>query len=189
MARPPAKIRPSGAVWQAMQSPARARYSPRATMSSRRSCAPADVASVSRAMTAVGSFTPILSASSVGLAAATERQRVGTLRHGRRVDGRGTRGEPGGDRGDVGFGETARDVLHAVGRLGGACTVAPRAELGADVIRAQPQKTWNARLHACQCGTMATDARRDRTRRVAVHHEGFAVRQNLGIDVAEGRLG
>ena len=32
IALPPAKMLPSGAVWQAMQSPARARYSPRAKM-------------------------------------------------------------------------------------------------------------------------------------------------------------
>ncbi|MGY3649439.1 hypothetical protein ACVWW2_004730 [Bradyrhizobium sp. LM4.3] len=60
MAWPPANRRPSGAVWQAVQSPARARYSPRAMTSLLLSCACATVVSTARASSVVHDFEPII---------------------------------------------------------------------------------------------------------------------------------
>src|SRR5580704_9222706 len=129
IARPPENSAPPGLVWQAMQSPARARYSPfaiTAASSARAAVAPSSMASstIPRIVT-----TPI----SVRLAAARQRHWQRALGQRRRVRRDRPRRYPGRDGGDVGLGQAAGDGLHAVGRDRAPRAIAKRPQLRADV--------------------------------------------------------
>src|SRR5436309_5720153 len=183
MARPPAKIRPSGAVWQAMQSPARARYSPRVTTSVRLSCAWATVPVEARSRRGRIRHADLIDPSSVRLAAAGEGRDVGALRYRRRVLRSGARRKESRNRRDVRFGQMARNDLHAVRSLRRASPVAPRPKLRADVVRTQAKQSRDGRLHASERRSMAARARGDLARRVSPGHQGLAVPQHVLADI------
>src|SRR5678815_1145421 len=150
MTRPPANCLPPGSVWQATQSPARARYSPLLIV-----CV---VGSAATAPGATGRYPGMkyrsaASAISATNAAATRKIRVArriadlhlataSLRHlleigrGRgRVGRRVLRGEPRRHRVDVRFGQSFGDALHAIGWRRLPVSAPPPRELRGDVGR------------------------------------------------------
>src|SRR5689334_3866934 len=119
-----------------MQSPARARYSPfaRAAASGVVCCAIAVVANKAAASTMTNFFrvSGIVTLPSPRLAAAFKRHRQAPARRKGRVLRRRTRGKIGGYCLYVVFGQQACDDLHAIGRGGRACAVAPATKLRTD---------------------------------------------------------
>src|SRR3954469_61151 len=193
MARPPANRRPSGAVWQAVQSPARARYSPRAMMSPVLSLSCAAAAVVNAAMASnlmdrslIDNLKPT-SASSVGLATAAEWQRIGAFRHGGWVRGGRPRRKPGCDGGDVPLGHVTGYELHAIRGFRGASAITPAAELGADVIGAQAEQAGDAGLHTRQSRAMTAHASRNVAAGIAAGGEQLTVREDVLADFARRR--
>lgn len=59
-------------------------------------------------------------------------------------------------------------------------------QLRADVVRAQPQETGDARLHAGEPGPVTTAAGRDLPRRIAAADQSLAVVHDLLADVGGG---
>src|ERR1700722_17281635 len=169
IARPPANNASPGLVWQAMQSPARARYSPFAISdwsSARAVARPA----TSRSSVSVWR-SPTVSSPSVRFAAASERHCQRALWDGRGVGRNGQRCQPGGDRGHIAFGQARSNDLHAVRCGCRTRTVAEGTELRADVTRPQTHEARDGYLHAGQLGTMTARASRNAMRWIAFGHQ------------------
>src|SRR4051812_14682058 len=190
--RPPAKVLPSRAVWQAMQSPARARYSPFASSAGSAGCccatagaAPtsADVASAAKSILRVFGICAI---PSVRLAAARQRHRQAAAPGKRRVRRRRARRQKVRNRPDVVFGQKAGNDLHAIGGDGGTRAISPGPELAADIAGAQAEQARYRRLHAAEGRIVASGARRDAALWIALGGKRFAARQNFIADGGNG---
>src|SRR6185369_2066075 len=127
-----------------MQSPARARYSPFASVAASGvfCCAIAVVANSVAANATIDPFRVrgIFTLPSSRLAAAFKRHGQAPARRKGRILRRRTRGKIGGDRLDVVFAQEPRYELHAVGHGGRARAVAPAAKLPADVGGTQAEQ-------------------------------------------------
>src|SRR5215472_16522206 len=170
-----------------MQSPARARYSPLATMVWSSAYAAADRPARSEPATRIGSDSvqrirtaPL----SVWFAAAAERHLQRAFWHGRRVRRNRHRSEPGRDGGDVAFGQAGRDELHAVRFGGRPDAVTKGAELSADIVRPESYEAGNRRFHPGQLGAVTSRACRHTAGLIAFGHQRAPARQHGRTDVS-----
>src|SRR5882757_9638473 len=194
MGRPPAKVLPSRAVWQAIQSPARARYSPftSSAASGVFCCAVAAVAPTNR-YAATSAAEILIRVRDIGtlpstrLAAAFKRHRKASARRERGVRRRRARGKESGNRLHVVFGEKAGHDLHAVRRGSGTRTIAPAAELSADIAGAQAEQAGDRRLHAAERRAVTGRTWRHAALRITVFDQRFAAGQNFVADSRDGR--
>ena len=79
------------------------------------------------------------------------------------------------------------DNLHAVGLRRGARSIAPCAELGADIIRAQAQKAWNCGLHAREMRAVAARTGGYVVGRITMRNEGLAPLEHALADSGNSR--
>ena len=196
MPRPPAYGAPPRVVWQVMQLPARARYSPRATCSG--------VPSAGAASAAIGASPRTFSQATPAAKADQQHDHEGdpAAQHG--VPQRGTlpqrcgsgAGKESAALAGTGTGRLDSQAATALTSSGdsrlatsamqsGACArrwpLRPGAELALQVVARQAEQPGDGRRHAGQRAAVASGAGGEFARRVALQREALAALQRGGV--------